>query len=105
MNFHDGPQSEFAKAITMNVMKEAIIILIVLLGAACSESKVSADKLTYEQQEKIAAECQKTGKIATDDYCKEVSAVFFPEERRRHEKARLAKELAEKPDTKINMQQ
>ena len=89
----------------MNLIKAVIVISVGMLAAACGESKVSPDKLAFEQQEKIALECQKTGKIATDDYCKEVAAVYWPEERRWHEKARLAKELAEKPQTKINMQQ
>jgi hypothetical protein len=95
----------YVKAITMDMKTGIIFGAVILLIAACGESKVSPDKLTFEQQEQISKDCQKTGKIATDNYCKEVAAVYFPEERRRHEKARLAKELAEKPETKLNMQQ
>ena len=73
--------------------------------AARSDSMVSPDKLTYEQQEQITMECRRIGKIATDDYCKEVASVFVPEERRRRERAKVAKALSEKPTTSINMQQ
>ena len=89
----------------MKITKWMIVVSLGLLAAACSESKVSPDKLTYEQQEQIVGECLKTGKIATDNYCKEVAAVYGPEERHRHEQARLKKELSEKPQTSINMQQ
>ena len=89
----------------MNATKGIFVVSLGILVAACSESKVSPDKLTFEQQEQIVGECLKTGKIATDNYCREVAAVYGPEERRRHEQARLKKELAEKPQTSINMQQ
>ncbi len=89
----------------MKATKGIFFAALGMLAAACSESKVSPDKLTYEQQEQIVGECLKTGKIATDNYCKEVAAVYGPEERRRHERARLKKELAEKPQTAGNLQQ
>jgi len=89
----------------MKVIKGMVIIFWGLLIVACGESKVSPDKLTYEQQQQIVDECRKTGKIATDDYCKQVAAVFGPANYRHREQARLAKELAEKPKTTLNMQQ
>jgi hypothetical protein len=66
-----------------------------LVLAACEPGKEPVEKLSFEQLQKVVETCKSTGKIATDNYCKEAVAVYGPQDRARREKARIAKELAE----------
>ena len=66
-----------------------------LVLAACEPAKEPIEKLTFEQLQQAVETCKSTGKIATDNYCKEALAVYEPQDRARREKARIAKALAD----------
>ena len=59
--------------------------LFVVVGA-CAPSKTPVEQLTFEQKAEITKACEANGKIATDDYCKEVAVVYYPEYRASIEK-------------------
>lgn len=80
----------------MNKTRGCILLIpIVLTLSACEPARESVDKLSFEQLEKVVKTCSSTGKIATDDYCKEALAVYGPKDWERKEKARVAKALAD----------
>ena len=48
--------------------------LFVVVGA-CAPSNTPVEQLTFEQKAEITKACEANGKIATDDYCKEVEKI------------------------------
>lgn len=72
-----------------------LFIPVALILSACEPAREPVDKLSFEQLEKVVQTCSSTGKIATDDYCKEALAVYGPKDRERREKARVAKALSD----------
>lgn len=61
------------------------------------EARTSPKDLSIEQLRVIKTECESTGKMATDDYCKEVAYVYekrFLSERRQQRLKKTEQELA-----------
>lgn len=56
-------------------MKKVFLMGLVIFTAGCVQHK-PVESLTFEEKEAIAKECQANGKIATDDYCKQVASVY-----------------------------
>lgn len=81
--------------LAMDIKKSIFTLSISLLASACGPAKEPVEKLSFEQLETVVKTCRSTGKIATDDYCKEATAVYEPKALNRHEKERVAKALAD----------
>ena len=75
-------------------------LLVVVFG--CAPAKVPVDQLTFEQKAEITKACEANGKVATDDYCKEVGLIYTTElyakrDSEAHEKQRNFKSTAKMP--------
>lgn len=79
------------------------LVLVAAMLLACERSRTPVEKLSFEDLTKVVETCRKTGKIATDDYCKEANAVYGPEAYLRHERARVAKVLSDNLKVDMNV--
>lgn len=76
-------------------MRTVYSILILLFAASACETRTPVDKLSFEELTAVVTGCQKTGKIATDHYCKEAAAVWAPENFKRLQAARIKEHQAD----------
>ena len=87
----------------MNKPVAPLLIALMATLAACSPAKTPVNQLTFEALEKVAQDCQATGKIATDNYCKEAAVVYGQKSFQKKEAERLDRAQKEKYDTKIDI--
>jgi hypothetical protein len=83
----------------MRIVKYVPLCLVPSL-VGCLEGKRPVEKLSFDELQRVAEDCQRTGKVATDDYCKEASHVFAWKDREKREQDRLAKVRKETYPTK-----
>ncbi|WKB50508.1 hypothetical protein [Eleftheria terrae] len=82
------------------------IVMLALLAAGCDKAPESSNKpvesLSYEEKQAIVEQCDKSGKLATDSYCKEVVHVYSKERHDRKEQERVSKVRNRTPVTTVN---
>jgi hypothetical protein len=64
------------------------------------DSRIPVDKLSFDELQRVTEDCQKTGKIVTDNYCKEAGYVFQKKDWEKREQNRLDRARKESYPTK-----
>lgn len=91
------------KCVSMKNLKFVLVSAVIALSGCLEQTEkiTKVETLALEQLRPIVAECQMTGKIATDEYCREAGYVFERKDQDQREKDRVAREKREVYDTKM----